>query len=864
MQTTKLRSRLGALAVGLAFTGLAAPPGEAGVWRPSAMATPTPRVAGRDAAATCRDFVDEHRDALGLAQRDTAELHATSTHRDPRTGTSYVYLRQQLHGLPVHGGELAGAVDARGHVTTLGDHLVRALDARCETTAPVLGARAALLAAAAHLDLDAGAIVEHGTPAPAPTHRAHFDAPGLSRERVPVELAYVRTDDDRVRLAWTLVARTPDGRHWWNLFVDAVTGDVLRAYDWMSRDSYTVVPLPLESLDEGPRATEVDVAEPVASPFGWHDTNGIAGPESFETVGNNVTAQEDGSGDDGIGLRPNGGSGLVFDPPLDLALQPPGNFEAAVTNLFYWTNRMHDIAYHAGFDEAAGNFQQNNYGRGGAGNDPVLADALDGSGIVNNAQFATPPDGFAPRMEMFRFTQPGSAVVVQKPPELSGTRLAGNSAFGGATGANGLRGTLERALDAADAAGPSTTDGCSALTNASSMAGRIALIDRGTCTFVDKVRNAQAAGAIGAVIVNNAGDAIVSMSGFAPDVTIPAAFLGQSQGELLAASSEAVSVDLVSVASRDSSLDSTIIAHEYAHGITTRLTGGASNVNCLQAAESLAMGEGWSDWYALAVTAEPSDTAAQPRGIGTYVVAGAPGDGIRNLPYSTDLGVNARSYEQLGSLNQPHGGGEIWASALWDLYWLLVDEQGFDADLIDGNGGNNTALRLVTDALKRQPCSPTMVDGRDALLASDQALHDGAHACKIWQSFARRGLGEGASGGASAESLGDVVASTTVPVQCVPEPGAASMVCVAGVTLAALRRRRSRSGSAADRQHTRRRASLRPETEREATRRVHSPSRPSPDPPKRRTWSLPAHRFRSRSIFPRRHRRAVASRSSSC
>jgi hypothetical protein len=65
-------------------------------------------------------------------------------------------------------------------------------------------------------------------------------------------------------------------------------------------------------------------------------------------------------------------------------------------------NLLHDIHYHYGFTEAAGNFQVNNYGRGGLGDDPVQADAQDGSGF-DNANFATPPDGLSPRMQMYLF-----------------------------------------------------------------------------------------------------------------------------------------------------------------------------------------------------------------------------------------------------------------------------------------------------------------------------------------------------------------------------------------------------------------------------------------------------------------------------
>src|SRR5262249_37592937 len=78
---------------------------------------------------------------------------------------------------------------------------------------------------------------------------------------------------------------------------------------------------------------------------------------------------------------------------------------AAVVQLFYLNNFMHDKLYELGFTEAAGNFQSNNFGRGGLGNDAVQADAQDGGGF-NNANFSTPPDGSPGRMQMYIFSNP--------------------------------------------------------------------------------------------------------------------------------------------------------------------------------------------------------------------------------------------------------------------------------------------------------------------------------------------------------------------------------------------------------------------------------------------------------------------------
>ena len=100
------------------------------------------------------------------------------------------------------------------------------------------------------------------------------------------------------------------------------------------------------------------------------------------------------------GSSPNGGAGLAFDFALDLAQPPSAYRPAAVSNLYYANNRIHDVLYRYGFTEAAGNFQVNNYGNGALGNDAVNAEAQDGGG-TNNANFGTPPDGARPRMQMY-------------------------------------------------------------------------------------------------------------------------------------------------------------------------------------------------------------------------------------------------------------------------------------------------------------------------------------------------------------------------------------------------------------------------------------------------------------------------------
>ena len=813
----KVLTRLIALALPLCLTS--AHPGTGGAARAAEADTPTGHTSREmsEAIAAVRDHL---RDMNGQSARSSDASAATfavsSGHRDRRSGMTHLYLRQRVGEIDVHGSSLSVTLDAGGEVhlderemerrwakpspsqraaLSTGSAAAASADDAAALPAFALGAEEAVRAAATGLGLaEAGAVVElrEVRGAEGPTRATRYDAPAWSRDEIPIELAYLRDERGTLRLCWNAVFRTPDGEHWWNVHVDASSGELVRSLDWYRNERLQVFALPLESPDEGPRTIVENAADPIASPFGWHDTNGIAGPEFTDTRGNNVAAQEDADGTDDGGLRPDGGPQLSFEFPLDLSDQPSNAFEAGVANLFYVTNVVHDVLYGYGFDEAAGNFQQNNYGRGGSQNDAVIADSLDGAGL-DNARFGTPPDGNAPRMEMFRWLQtPTPRVIVTSPLSVAGTIFASRAQFGGGT--LGLSGSVVRALDLANATGPSTTDGCTPFTNAAAVAGNIALIDRGDCLFVEKVANAQAAGAIGAMIANNGGAEVGEMAGFDPAIQIPSLFIPQANGASLAAElGNGVDVTLISPAARDSSLDNAVIVHEYGHGVTNRLTGGRTNVDCLSALESAAMGEGWSDWFALVFTAKPEDQAEDPRGISPFLVGElGDGGGIRNHAYSTSFSVAPFTYADLPGLNQPHGGGEIWASALWALYWKFVDRYGFDPDLAGGSGGNNKALQLVIDGLKMQSCNPTFVEARNALLAADQATNAGANECAIWEAFAARGIGENALDGGSATTLA-VTEDFSIPASCVPEADAFAAGLSSGLALATLARRRSRS-----------------------------------------------------------------------
>ena len=119
-------------------------------------------------------------------------------------------------------------------------------------------------------------------------------------------------------------------------------------------------------------------------------------------------------------------------------------------------------------------------------------------------------------------------------------------------------------------------------------------------------------------------------------------------------------------------------------------------------------------------------------GLATYLSGGASDrQGIRRFPYSTDLRINPLTLGDFALSTEEHDLGEIWALALWKLYWKLVDAHGFDPDLYQGSGGPNLALQLVMDALKLQPCNPTFLEARDAILAADLIGSAGTNRCPI-------------------------------------------------------------------------------------------------------------------------------------
>ena len=632
---------------------------------------PSNIVASNVAFASATTYLTRNAASLGLTNDDVANYVVTNQYTDAHNGVTHLYLQQTYKGLSIIDANINVNIAADGTIINANSSFLANVKTLNLSAVPGITANQAFDSLGLELAKDfAREARNHGSglvgevpnsestqpngQQPWNTGTSSDSVPGannddldtevtplaLKRTEVPDRLQWAKAANGGLTLVWTVNVKTLDEQNWLDSSVDTTTSTLAHNTSWIAHASYNVFNYNLEGPQDGSRTIEVNPQDPVASPFGWHDTNGVAGAEFTDTRGNNVFAQEDRDDNDTGGFRPDGGAGLVFNFPFDdVNLQPQAYESAAITNLFYTNNILHDIHYHYGFDEASGNFQLNNYGNGGAGNDAVQADAQDGSGF-NNANFGTPPDGFQPRMQQFIFN----------------------------------------------------------LTNPN----------------------------------------------------------------------------------RDSDLENIVIIHEYGHGVSNRLTGGAANAGALNALQSGGMGEGWGDWWGLMFTQKATDTANDARPVGNYLLGQpANGGGIRRFPYSFNMAVNPQTlgnYNGGFPNNEVHNAGELWATVLWDMNWILINGvntpdcngnttpgYGFDPDLYNGTGGNNIALQLVMDGLKLQPANPTFTQARDAILQADMVNNGGANQHAIWTAFARRGFGFSASSGANADSQVVVQAFDTPP-----------------------------------------------------------------------------------------------------
>ncbi|OJT09257.1 Extracellular metalloproteinase mep, partial [Trametes pubescens] len=217
----------------------------------------------------------------------------------------------------------------------------------------------------------------------------------------PATLKFVAKKDGSLALTHVVQIQNDETGAWFEAFVDAHSGELVQLTDFVAEASYLVLPITKETPTEGFEVL-TNPQNIAASPAGWHSDGTTT---TTVTAGNNVITFKGAQTNTTTESSPVLNFIYRQDPTQDPIV--PVNVDAARTNAFYIVNTVHDISYIYGFTEAGFNFQNNNFGKGGAGNDRVTVSVQDAAGI-NNADFATPPDGQSGRMRMFLwdFTNP--------------------------------------------------------------------------------------------------------------------------------------------------------------------------------------------------------------------------------------------------------------------------------------------------------------------------------------------------------------------------------------------------------------------------------------------------------------------------
>ncbi|KAJ1764183.1 hypothetical protein LPJ69_002004 [Coemansia sp. RSA 1752] len=551
----------------------------------------------------------------GSCNISTDNIRVTNVYTDSASGITHVYTVQTVNGVDIANSVANINVSKDKSVISSSHSFVVASAIKNAVNHPSFApetneldlAKQALVVLAEHLGMPLDDKAANAVTASVVASEGN-EQPYISLEMVPETLAisgtatagrtYVQQADGSVVPTWRI--NVEQQNDWWNAQIDLAAKKVVSLVNWYANsESYYVYPKNVLSPADGSRSMVVDPANTDASPKGWV-TEG-------STYGNNVWAQNNPNGGNSWknNHRPAAQEGNVFKYALDLSTAPSKYVDAAIAQLFYTNNIMHDLSYIYGFDEAAGNFQDINYSGKGAGNDAVIANAQDGSG-TNNANFATPPDGQRPRMRMYTWT--------------------------------------------------------------------------------------------------------------------------------------------LSTPRRDGDLEQDIVAHEFTHGISNRLTGGPANSDCLDYGESGGMGEGWSDAVANILRLNSTNTKDTDFVLGDYVYT----KNIRNYPYSTSMKTNPSTYKFLdrSDYQEVHAIGEVWAEILYEVMWALIEKNGFAEDIFahDLAKGNSIMLQIMLDGMKLQPCTPTFVDARDAIIQAENNLTGGKNKCEIWAAFAKRGLGAKAAG----------------------------------------------------------------------------------------------------------------------
>lgn len=402
---------------------LTGPSGEGKGISPATLA----KVRPDDPQRAIKTFMAERRQLFGFGPEVLDSARIARDYVTAHNGMRTVVWEQQVQGIRIYDTVLVANTTGSGELINVTSLFIPHPDQAAATgtpdskallVQPTVSARDAIVLAAQNIGvtLKEQDLAPIGTSEAGPEQRQLFRGPGLKGE-AEAKFMWFATDKNTLRLCWDVIVMSRQRGEMYRILVDANNAQLLRRQcltRYISNASYRVwtsdSPSPMSPGYPTPVTNQPPLASRTlltlaaldtnASPAGWIPDGGN------ETLGNNVDAHTDWNSDNLPDLpRPQGSPFRVFDISINLAKDPTNYASGSVVQLFYLCNYYHDVLYQLGFTEAAGNFQSNNFGRGGLGNDAVQADAQDGGGL-NNANFSTPPDGSPGRMQMYIFNGP--------------------------------------------------------------------------------------------------------------------------------------------------------------------------------------------------------------------------------------------------------------------------------------------------------------------------------------------------------------------------------------------------------------------------------------------------------------------------
>ena len=406
-----------------------------------------------------RSFLKQNSDLIGVDSVQTDQLEVTSDYTNPDGNLSFAHLEQSIDGIPVFAGEVKAGFDKEGRIVRVVNNLAPGLE--YSSLSKEFGdAAAAVRSAASYMNAELrDADVQMNAKA-SDNLRSVF---GKGDWATTAEKMYFPTEPGVAVPAWRVLIWQPADTYY--VIVDANSGEMLwrknitedqaqaATYDvYRNSNAYIDVadnPAPLTPGPTSPNGAQGSIISRGSLTLIGNEGTNSFNSNGWITDGTNITdgnATQAGVDLDifnGIDATQTGSPNRVFTSTWN---PPPGNpspgdeptttqaRRGAVIQMFYVMNRYHDELYKRGFTEAARNFQHNNFGRGGLGNDRVSSEGQDSSG-TNNANFATPADGSRGRMQMYVWTGPtpdrdgttDADIIIHEVTHGTSNRLHGNA-----------------------------------------------------------------------------------------------------------------------------------------------------------------------------------------------------------------------------------------------------------------------------------------------------------------------------------------------------------------------------------------------------------------------------------------------------